>query len=126
MVSGNSMFAPMSLSLKAKSAAMNNVWRVQGSIIILIICAIFQKTFRFIEYDPFLFLYNNIKLFMISGFFSSIWMMCYIIGASMTVTSHAVLLYTSLSVYLISYNLITCQFVHNLSKAGLVFVILGI
>ena len=44
----------------------------------------------------------------------------------MTVTSHAVLLYTSLSVYLISYNLITCQFVHNLSKAGLVFVILGI
>lgn len=48
------------------------------------------------------------------------------VGASMTVTSHAVLLHDAMSIYLILFSMITCQEVHKLSMVGLVLFIIGI
>ena len=54
----------------------------------------------------------------ISGFFLCLWNLGFIVGCSMTITSHATILYTSSGIYLIALSIITWKYLHKLEHLG--------
>ena len=51
-------------------------------------------------------IYDNVGKFIMAAIFATIWSMCGILGGSMTVTSHAVLLYNAMSIYILLFSMI--------------------
>ena len=106
MICCNSLVIPLTLQLKAKSAIMNSAWRMQGTTLITFFINLFIKVFKIANNDPFKDIYDNAGKFIMAAIFATIWSMCGILGGSMTVTSHAVLLYNAMSIYIMLFSMI--------------------
>lgn len=62
----------------------------------------------------------------ITSFFSFIWYVGLVMGCSMTITSHAMVMYSSTGVYLLAYALITGAIIHKFEYCGYALFFLGV
>ena len=126
MVTCASMIAPLTLLLNCKIVPIKIVWRSQGSLFLSFATAMLQWIITKNGKSPVRIVWENRYVFMKVGITQFIWIFSYIYGASMTVTSHAAILYTSSCVYLIVFSLLLCQDVPTFCKIALVFYVTGV
>ena len=120
MITCNWMIGPLALKIPNNIVYLKAVWRTQTVWIISIsIMAVYylvnKKTFNdFIRDHSGVTLLNHA----LSGFFLCFWNLGYIVGCSMTITSHATILYSSSSVYLMALAIWTCKPLHKFELIG--------
>lgn len=116
------MIGPFTVGIKADNPMIKVVWRNHGAFIILTVyhIVVYLKSDR--KYNHFKEILNNWKVYRVNSFTSSMWILCYIIGCSMTITSHAAILHSTGGVYMFVVGLLMCKSVHYFEKIGFAFI----
>jgi hypothetical protein len=127
MVFSCSLIGPLTLSLPAKNPLVKSMWRTQGNAIVSIVFmlvnyGINRNTMSFLKDHSALMLLNSAKL----AFFSFLWHTLFIVGCSMTVSSHATALYNGTGIFILLFSLATFRHVHKLEIFGYLLFGVGI
>lgn len=122
-----SLIGPLTLSLEAGHTLVKATWRMQGSTIIIWMCSAYlynyggDKTMSFSRDFSLPILLNS----MWGSFFGFVWGATLIVGCSLTLTSHAEVMYTCTGVYILAYSLVTCMKVHKYEIYGYIIFFVG-
>jgi hypothetical protein len=125
-VTSRSTIAPLTLSLSAGNPFVASSWRTQASlpfILPLMIYTYMTNNNMSVRDD---FQPNKLWRSFVTSFFAMGWWMGLIIGCSMTVTSHAHILFSSTGVYILIFSLITLKVVHKYEIVGYCIFIVGV
>lgn len=112
------MTGPLTLSIPAVNPYVASIWRAQGSFVFILPITIYMyttnKKMNFWEdVKP-----EKLLRSFVTSFFMLVWIMGLIIGCSMTVTSHAHVLFSSTGLYILFISLVTCKAVHSSELVG--------
>lgn len=126
VISG-AMVGPITVYLPAKSPLIKGCWRTQSNIIIgfplMFMLYIWKKDELSFRRDTSLKMLTNSA---ITAFFGFIWYVGLIVGCSMTVTSHAMVMYSSTGVYMLVFSIIMGSLVHKFELYGYALFFLGV
>ena len=125
MVLCNSLITPIALLLDADNVFIKICWRGQGTFFLSLILSIIGYVTTKGATNPIKDIWNNLGHLAKPGILMCFWNFAYIYGGSMTVTSHAAILYSSCCVYMLLFALITGQNVPTLCKMALAFYVSG-
>ena len=121
-----SIKGPMTLSLPSENPLIKLAWRTQGGLVIsLAILAVMY----FMDKTT-MSLINNLTLrdvidSVVRSFFSFIWGTSFILGCSMTITSHAQVTYNATGIYIVVLSMIVCSKVSKYELIGHGFWVIG-
>lgn len=127
MVVPCSIIGPMTISLPAKNVYVQATWRYQGCTVLAIPIMLALYAYKGNEMDIRKdFSWTNLKQSMVNSFLMFLWNLGFILGCSLTITSHADIMYSSGGVYLILIAIVTCQRVHRLEYLGYAMYFIGV
>ena len=113
------LIGPMTIYLPSSNVYVQASWRFQGWTILAIILSLLLYLYKgkemSIKND---FSVEKMKKSSINSFLIFIWNIGFILGCSLTLTSHADIMYSSAGVYLFLYAVITLQMVHKFEYIG--------
>jgi hypothetical protein len=69
---------------------------------------------------------EKMKRILVNSFLIFLWNLGLILGCSLTITSHADIMYSSGGVYLVAFAAITCKYVHKLEYMGYGLYFIGV
>lgn len=127
MVIPLSMVGPLTISLPSNSALVSCTWRTQGWALlgIPITLSIYvyngSKMNFWQDHSPRMLLRSAMTALFFFG-----WYLGLIVGCSLTLTSHADIMYSSTGVYVLILSLVTCKVVHKLEILGYMFFGVGV
>jgi len=126
-VINGAMVGPITVNLPAKNPLVKGLWRTQGNTIISIpiMLALYvwkRKEMNFKRDHSFKMILNS----SITSFFDFIWYVSLIVACSMTVTSHAMVMYSSTGVYMMAFILITGGIIHKFEYYGYALFFIGV
>jgi len=109
MVVCNCTIGPLVLEIPNDTVMLKAIWRTQSVTVITILMMILYYIYNELPFSKFVEDHSGEVLLvnMLAGILMCMWNLGYIIGCSMTITSHATILYTSSGVYLLVFALIT-------------------
>lgn len=119
MVFPCSIIGPLTISLPAKDVFVQTAWRNQGCAFAGVPLLALMYVLKPSEMN---FARDFSREVLVKNFVSSFFLFCWntglILGCSMTITSHADIMYSSSGVYILLVSLITCKPVHFLEIFG--------
>ena len=125
MVICNSLISPLVLCLKADYVLTKVAWRTQGTALLSLLLSMLSWCISKNGTNPIQDIWKNRSNFFKTGISMCVWNTTFILGGSMTVTSHASILYSSSSVFMMLYFLVTGQPLPSACKIALMMYIGG-
>ena len=127
MVVPCSIIGPLTIGLPAKDTYVKAIWRIQGwaianFIMITIIYLISPSSYSFKKE----FSWSNLKSTAVLGFFLITWATGYILGWSLTITSHADIMYSSSWVWIFIGTILTWGVIDKFEVYGYFFYLIGV
>lgn len=127
MVGPCSIIGPMTISLPAKNVYVQACWRYQGCTLLAIPLMLALYAYKGSEMDIRKdFALKNMFKSAVNSFFIFLWNLGFILGCSLTITSHADIMYSSGGVYLLIFAILAGQYVHKLEYVGYGLYALGV
>jgi hypothetical protein len=127
MVVPSSIIGPMTISLPAKNVFVQASWRFLGwtflAIPLMIILYLYKGDELSFRKD---FALKNLYKSVVNAFLLFMWNLGFILGCSLTITSHADIMYSSGGVYLILIAIVTGRYVHRLEYFGYGLYLFGV
>lgn len=126
-VINGAMVGPLTVFLHAKHPLIKAIWRSQSNLTVGMIVLSLLYIWKRNEMSPrrdfsFKMLVNST----ITAFFAFGWYVGLVVGCSMTVTSHAMVMYSSTGVYMLFFAIITGALVHRFELYGYGLYFLGV
>lgn len=126
-VVNGAMVGPLTVYLPAKSPLIKAMWRTQTNFVIGCPLMILLYLWKWNEMSPRRdFSPKMLINSAITGFFSFVWYVGLVIGCSMTITSHAMVMYSSTGVYLLAFAVISGSIIHKFEIYGYALFFLGV
>jgi drug/metabolite transporter (DMT)-like permease len=127
MVGPCSIIGPMTISLPAKNVFVQASWRFQGCTLLAIPLMLALYAYKGQEMSITKDFAPKVMLrSMMNSFLIFLWNLGFILGCSLTITSHADIMYSSGGVYLLIIAIVTCKVVHRLEYMGYLLYALGV
>ena len=127
MVVPCSIIGPLTVGLPAHDAYVKSSWRFQGWTILAVILLIVMYVTKWdnlnFKRD---FSYNILVRHAYLSIFTLSWATGYVLGCSLTITSHADIMYWSSGVWIFIITLLTCKTVHKLEIYGYFIYLIGV
>jgi len=127
LVIPGSLVGPLTLLLPSKSPLVKAIWRTQSNFVLgiplLIGVYVMKRDEMDIRKDFSVQMLLNVAK---ASFFGFLWYISLVVGCSVTVTSHAMVMYCSTGVYFLFYALFTGKYVHMYELFGYALFFLGV